>query len=113
MPDACEDWRRFDAGMIPSKASTPLWKLRRSRRPRGVSDTINAGYARLDAAGSHLAGEHHGCLSRIEQGEVLCVTHHFTADEPVKQLETAGCAFPRLACARLGQARTGDLQQEC
>ena len=23
MRDACEDWRRFDAGAIPSKSATP------------------------------------------------------------------------------------------
>lgn len=56
----------------------------------GVSDAINAGYARLYAGDLHLTGERHSYLSRNEQGEVLYMTHHFTADELVKQLETAG-----------------------
>jgi SAM-dependent methyltransferase len=56
----------------------------------GVSDAINAGYARLYAEDIHLTGERHSYLSRNEQGEVLYMTHHFTADELAKQLETAG-----------------------
>ena len=56
----------------------------------GVSDAINAGYARLYADDSHLTGERHSYLSRNEQGEVLYMTHHFTADELVQQLEAAG-----------------------
>ncbi|MFM7107542.1 MAG: class I SAM-dependent methyltransferase [Planctomycetaceae bacterium] len=46
----------------------------------GVSDTINAGYARLYAEDVHLTGERHSYLSRHERGEVLYMTHHFTAD---------------------------------
>jgi 2-polyprenyl-3-methyl-5-hydroxy-6-metoxy-1,4-benzoquinol methylase len=56
----------------------------------GVSDTINAGYARLYAEDVHLTGERHSYLSRNERGEVLYMTHHFTADELVQQLETTG-----------------------
>lgn len=56
----------------------------------GVSDAINAGYARLYAEDIHLTGERHSYLSRNEQGEVLYMTHHFTADELAKQLEAAG-----------------------
>lgn len=56
----------------------------------GVSDTINAGYARLYADDIHLTGERHSYLSRNEQGEVLYMTHHFTAAELVQQLEAAG-----------------------
>jgi SAM-dependent methyltransferase len=56
----------------------------------GVSDTINAGYARLYADDSHLTGERHSYLSRNEQGEVLYMTHHFTAAELVQQLAAAG-----------------------
>jgi SAM-dependent methyltransferase len=56
----------------------------------GVSDAINAGYARLYAEDIHLTGERHSYLSRNEEGEVLYMTHHFTADELVKQLEAAG-----------------------
>ncbi|MFN9367422.1 MAG: class I SAM-dependent methyltransferase [Planctomycetia bacterium] len=56
----------------------------------GVSDTVNAGYARLYADDIHLTGERHSYLSRNEQGEVLYMTHHFTAAELVQQLEAAG-----------------------
>jgi SAM-dependent methyltransferase len=56
----------------------------------GVSDAINAGYARLYAEDIHLTGERHSYLSRNAQGEVLYMTHHFTAEELVEQLETAG-----------------------
>lgn len=56
----------------------------------GVSDTVNAGYARLYAEDIHLTGERHSYLSRNEHGEVLYMTHHFTADELVQQLEAAG-----------------------
>lgn len=55
----------------------------------GVSDAINPGYARLYAEDIHLTGERHSYLSRDEQGEVLYMTHHFTADELVQQLEAA------------------------
>jgi SAM-dependent methyltransferase len=56
----------------------------------GVSDTINAGYARLYAEDFHLTGERHTYLSRDEAGTVLYMTHHFTPDELVGLLETAG-----------------------
>jgi len=56
----------------------------------GVSDTINAGYARLYADDIHLTGERHSYFSRNEQGEVLYMTHHFTVAELVQQLEAAG-----------------------
>jgi len=56
----------------------------------GVSDTINAGYARLYADDIHLTGERHSYLSRNHEGEVLYMTHHFTADELVQQLDAAG-----------------------
>jgi SAM-dependent methyltransferase len=56
----------------------------------GVSDTINAGYARLYAEDVHLTGERHSYLSRDEQGVVLYMTHHFTADELEHQLAAAG-----------------------
>ena len=56
----------------------------------GVSDTINAGYARLYADDIHLTGERHSYLSRDERGDVLYLTHHFTAEELVRLLETAG-----------------------
>ena len=41
----------------------------------GVSDTINAGYARLSAEDLHLTGERHTYLSRDAGGEVLYATH--------------------------------------
>ena len=56
----------------------------------GVSDAINAGYARLYAEDIHLTGERHSYLSRNEQDEVLYMTHHFSVDELVNHLETAG-----------------------
>jgi len=56
----------------------------------GVSDAINAGYARLYAADIHWTGERHSYFSRNEQDEVLYMTHHFTVDELVHQLEAAG-----------------------
>jgi SAM-dependent methyltransferase len=56
----------------------------------GVSDTINPGYARLYAEDVHLTGERHSYLSRDPLGEILYLTHHFTADELVDLLEAAG-----------------------
>ncbi|MBM3954772.1 MAG: class I SAM-dependent methyltransferase [Planctomycetes bacterium] len=56
----------------------------------GVSDTINAGYARLYADDIHLTGERHTYVSRDDAGTVLYVTHHFTPDELVNLLEAAG-----------------------
>ncbi len=75
-----------------------LRHVRENLRPRGwlylsasgVSDAINAGYARLYAEDIHLTGERHSYLSRDEQGEALYMTHHFTAEELVEQLERAG-----------------------
>ena len=56
----------------------------------GVSDTINAGYARLYAEDLHLTGERHTYLSRDAGGEVLYATHHFAANELASLLEAAG-----------------------
>lgn len=56
----------------------------------GVSDAINPGYARLYAEDLHLTGERHSYFSRDERGEVLYLTHHFTADELAGLLERAG-----------------------
>jgi SAM-dependent methyltransferase len=56
----------------------------------GVSDTINADYARLYAEDLHRTGERHSYLSRNERGEILYMTHHFTADELTSLLEEAG-----------------------
>ena len=56
----------------------------------GVSDTINAGYARLYAEDLPLTGERHTYLSRNDRGKVLYLTHHFTVDELTSLLEAAG-----------------------
>jgi len=56
----------------------------------GVSDTINAGYARLYAEDLPLTGEPHSYLSRGADGEVLYMTHHFTVDELTGLLDGAG-----------------------
>lgn len=56
----------------------------------GVSDTINAGYARLYAEDLPITGERHTYLSRNERGEVLYMTHHFTVVELTSLLEAAG-----------------------
>jgi 2-polyprenyl-3-methyl-5-hydroxy-6-metoxy-1,4-benzoquinol methylase len=56
----------------------------------GVSDTINAGYARLYADDLQLTGERHTYLSRNADGEVLYMTHHFTAEELTHLLDESG-----------------------
>ena len=56
----------------------------------GVSDTINAAYARLYAEDFPLTGERHTYLSRDDRCEILYMTHHFTVDELTGLLETAG-----------------------
>lgn len=56
----------------------------------GVSDTINAGYARLYAGDFPLTGERHSYFSRDESGEILYMTHHFSVDELVGLLASAG-----------------------
>lgn len=56
----------------------------------GVSDTINAGYARLYADDLPLTGERHTYLSRNASGEILYMTHHFNERELIDLLESAG-----------------------
>jgi SAM-dependent methyltransferase len=56
----------------------------------GVSDTINAGYARLYADDLQFTGERHTYLSRNADGEVLYMTHHFTVEELAHLLEESG-----------------------
>lgn len=56
----------------------------------GVSDTINAAYARLYAEDVHLTGEPHSYFSRDDRGEVLYMTHHFTAEQLAQLLATNG-----------------------
>lgn len=55
-----------------------------------VSDTINAGYARLYAEDARLTGEPHSYFSRDDRGDVLYMTHHFTAAELEGLLHAAG-----------------------
>lgn len=74
----------------------------------GVSDTINAGYARLYADDIHLTGERHSYLSRNDRGEVLYMTHHFTADELVQQLEAAGFCEISVTTAKEVSSRRPD-----
>lgn len=74
----------------------------------GVSDTINPGYARLYAEDLHATGERHSYLSRNERGQVLYMTHHFTADELVEQLETAGFDGIDVATEREASSRRPD-----
>jgi len=77
-----------------------LRHIRASLRPGGwlalsasaVSDTINPGYARLYAEDVRLTGESHSYLSRDDRGEVLYMTHHFTAAELAGLLEATGFA---------------------
>jgi hypothetical protein len=73
-----------------------------------VSDAINPGYARLYAEDIHLTGERHSYLSRDEQGEVLYMTHHFTADELVQQLEAAGFGEISVTTEREASSRRPD-----
>jgi SAM-dependent methyltransferase len=61
----------------------------------GVSDTINAGYARLYADDAPLTGESYTYFSRDDRGEILYATHHFTTDELVDLLDSAG--FDRIS----------------
>lgn len=56
----------------------------------GVSDTVNAGYARLYATDAPLTGEPYTYFSRDEQGTILYVTHHFTAAELEELLREEG-----------------------
>jgi SAM-dependent methyltransferase len=74
----------------------------------GVSDTINAGYARLYADDVHLTGERHSYLSRNDRGEVLYMTHHFTADELAGLLEAAGFDEIAIATERETSSRRPD-----
>lgn len=74
----------------------------------GVSDTINAGYARLYADDEHLTGERHSYLSRDDRGEELYMTHHFTADEIAGLLKTAGFGEISVATERETSSRRPD-----
>ena len=74
----------------------------------GVSDTINAGYARLYAEDVHLTDERHTYFSRDEAGTVLYMTHHFTTDELVGLLETAGFREISLTTEKESSSRRPD-----
>lgn len=71
----------------------------------GVSDSINAGYARLYAEDAHLTGERHSYFSRDERGEILYMTHHFTDDELVGLLESGGFSQISVTTARESSSR--------
>ncbi|NDC63765.1 MAG: class I SAM-dependent methyltransferase [Planctomycetia bacterium] len=74
----------------------------------GVSDTINAGYARLYADDVRLTGERHSYLSRNDVGEVLYMTHHFTVDELVELLEMEGFVDIGIATEKESSSRRPD-----
>ena len=74
----------------------------------GVSDTINAGYARLYAEDLPITGERHTYLSRNERGEVLYMTHHFTVDELTSLLEAVGFAEIRVVTEKETSSRRPD-----
>ncbi len=68
----------------------------------GVSDSINANYARLYAEDLPLTGERHSYLSRNDRGEILYQTRHFTADELERLLAAAG--FDRIRIESVEEA---------
>jgi 2-polyprenyl-3-methyl-5-hydroxy-6-metoxy-1,4-benzoquinol methylase len=74
----------------------------------GVSDSINAAYARLYAEDVQLTGELHSYFSRDERGEILYMTHHFTADELTGLLEAAGFGEIEVATERETSSRRPD-----
>jgi SAM-dependent methyltransferase len=71
----------------------------------GVSDTINPGYARLYAEDLPRTGEHATYLSRDERGEVLYMTHHFTAEELAGLVAAAGFGGVRVTTERESSSR--------
>jgi SAM-dependent methyltransferase len=74
----------------------------------GVSDTINAGYARLYAEDLPLTGERYTYLSRNDSGKVLYMTHHFTVDELTNLLEAAGFVAISVVTERETSSRRPD-----
>ena len=74
----------------------------------GVSDSINAGYAKLYADDFALTGERHTYLSRDVRGEVLYMTHHVTAEELEGLLAAAGFADIAVATERETSSRRPD-----
>ena len=71
----------------------------------GVSDSINAGYARLYADDGPLTGEPYSYYSRDDKGTILYTTHHFSAEELVALLEAAGYAEIRVTTEREASSR--------
>lgn len=68
----------------------------------GVSDAVNAGYARLYAQDRAATGEAFTYYSRDDAGRILYATHHFAADELAALLTAAG--FGQLAVAEEREA---------
>jgi SAM-dependent methyltransferase len=74
----------------------------------GVSDTINAGYARLYAEDAPATGERHSYFSRDERGGILYMTHHFTVEELTALLEDAGFGRIEITVERETSSRRPD-----
>ena len=74
----------------------------------GVSDSINAGYARLYAGDAPLTGEPYSYYSRDETGAILYTTHHFSAEELVALLEAAGYVEIQVTTERETSSRRAD-----
>jgi SAM-dependent methyltransferase len=74
----------------------------------GVSDSINAGYARLYADDGPLTGEPYSYYSRDEKGTILYTTHHFSAEELVALLEGAGFVEVHIDTEREASSRRPD-----
>ena len=74
----------------------------------GVSDSINAGYARLYADDAPRTGEPYSYYSRDDKGTILYTTHHFSAEELVALLEAAGYAEIRVTTEREASSRRPD-----
>ena len=74
----------------------------------GVSDSINAGYARLYADDGPLTGEPYSYYSRDEKGTILYTTHHFSAEELVGMLEGAGFVEVHIDTEREASSRRPD-----
>ncbi len=74
----------------------------------GVSDSINAGYARLYADDGPLTGEPYSYHSRDEKGTILYTTHHFSAEELVGMLERAGFVEVHIQTEREASSRRPD-----
>jgi len=74
----------------------------------GVSDSINAGYARLYADDARLTGEPYSYYSRDEKGRILYTTHHFSAEELVALLEGAGFVELHIETEREASSRRPD-----